>query len=75
MSKVRTFSVVALVVLAVVVVLQNLETVEAKFLFFSIRAPSAVMLMATMAIGFALGVLASFGMRGSKSAERTAIRK
>lgn len=75
MSKVRTFTVVALAILAAIVVLQNLAPVEARFLFFTIRAPSAVMLTATLAIGFALGMLVSFGMRRGARASATATRK
>lgn len=75
MSKVRTFTVAALAILAVIVVLQNLAPVEARFLFFTIRAPSAVMLTATLAIGFALGMLVSFGMRrGARASDPTSKR-
>lgn len=60
MSRARTIGIGVLVLLAVVVVLQNTAEVETRFLFFSLRAPSAVLLTATLFIGFALGVLATW---------------
>ncbi len=49
-----------LALLCVVIILQNTEPVETKFLFLSITMPRAILLMGTTLIGFALGVLVSF---------------
>jgi uncharacterized integral membrane protein len=59
-SRARTIGIAILAVLAVVVVLQNTAEIETRFLFFSIRAPRAVLLTGTLFIGFALGVLATW---------------
>ena len=49
--------IVVLTVLAVVIVLQNTESVETRVLFFSFQLPRAVLLAATLALGFIVGVL------------------
>jgi len=48
-----------LILLAVVIVLQNTETVETRVLFFSLRMPRAVLLLVATSIGFALGLVVS----------------
>lgn len=62
MTRARTIGVTVLAILAAIVVLQNLAVEEANFLFFTVRAPRAVMLTATLGIGFAMGVLVARGM-------------
>ena len=46
-----------LVLIVVVVVLQNTQTVETKLLFFTVRMPNAALLFGTLIIGFAIGVI------------------
>lgn len=53
--KAAVIAVVGLFVL--IVVLQNTAAVETKILFVSITMPRAVLLLGTLLIGFALGVL------------------
>lgn len=43
--------------LVVVVILQNTETVQTRFLFFSLSMPHAVLLFVTLLVGLALGLL------------------
>ena len=66
MTRARVVGFVLLAVVAVVLVLQNTAEVETRVLFFSIRAPRAVLLTATLLIGFALGVLATWHYGRSK---------
>jgi uncharacterized integral membrane protein len=53
----KLFSALFLALLATVILLQNTETVETSFLFLSVSAPLSVLLLATLLIGFALGVI------------------
>jgi uncharacterized integral membrane protein len=53
----KLLSALILALLATVVLLQNTETVETRFLFLTISAPHSVLLLATLLIGFALGVI------------------
>jgi uncharacterized integral membrane protein len=51
-----------LAAIALLLVLQNMAVEEANFLFMTVRAPRAVMMLATLAIGFAIGVLVAMRM-------------
>lgn len=57
LNRFRLIIVSVLVLLTVIVVLQNTETVETKLLFFSISMPRAALLFGALAVGFASGVL------------------
>jgi len=60
---VERFKLIATAILAltgVIIILQNTAPVETKILFLSITMPRAILLIGTMLIGFALGVLVSF---------------
>jgi len=46
-----------LVVLVLIAVLQNRQTVDTKFLFATVSMPRALLLLVTLGIGFAAGVL------------------
>jgi len=59
MKRVKIIAVLILAIVCLIIVLQNTATVETKILFISITMPRAVLLLATTAIGFALGVLVS----------------
>jgi uncharacterized integral membrane protein len=50
-------------ILVLIIVLQNTEAVHTDILFFSMTMPRAVLLFGTLAIGFVLGILASFRRR------------
>lgn len=66
--KIIVFAIVA--ILLVIVVLQNTETVETKFLLLTIPMPRAVLLFVTALGGFVLGLVAAFGFsRKSKEAK------
>jgi uncharacterized integral membrane protein len=59
MKQVKIIAALILAIVCLIIVLQNTATVETKILFISITMPRAVLLLATTAIGFALGVLVS----------------
>jgi len=59
MTKFRLIIATILALLVTVMILQNTETVETKFLFLTVYLPHAVLLLATLFIGFALGVIAT----------------
>ena len=59
MRKAKLIGAIILILLIVIVVLQNTQSVETKILFFTITMPRALLLIATAAIGFVLGLLSS----------------
>jgi uncharacterized integral membrane protein len=69
----KLFSALFLALLATVVLLQNTETVEARFLFLTSSAPLSVLLFATLLIGFALGVILTllYGRKRRKTREQS----
>jgi uncharacterized integral membrane protein len=54
--------------LAGVVVFQNTQTVEARFLFWKASMPSAALLFLTLALGFLLGLLVGYREARAKRA-------
>jgi len=67
MQRFKLITAAILALLGVIIILQNTEPVETKFLFLSITMPRAVLLLGTTLIGFALGVLVSlFLQRNNK---------
>lgn len=57
MSKAKAIGWAAAGVVAVIVLLQNREPVTARFLFWSFKTQQVVMLLGTLALGFAVGML------------------
>lgn len=55
-----------LALLAVIMVVQNLAEEEVVLLFFTVRAPRAILMLSTLGLGFAMGVLIAWGMGRSK---------
>lgn len=68
MTKLKGSLAVVLILLVLIVVFQNREPVETKFLFASITMPQAALLSVTLLIGIAVGMLLSLGL--SKKASR-----
>ena len=66
MKRIKFIGIGVLVLLIVVVVLQNTEKVDTKLLFFTISMPRALLLAATAAIGFLIGIFSSFRIRKVK---------
>ena len=58
-SRVKLIVAGILGLLVLIVILQNTEAVETRFLFLTISMPRAVLLFGTTLLGFILGVLLS----------------
>ena len=55
-QKLKIAGIAVLALLVLIVVLQNTESVETKFLFFSITMPRAALLFGALVVGFIIGV-------------------
>ena len=58
-SKIKLGAIGILVLLGLIIVLQNTESVRTKVLFMEIAMPRALLLFVTLTIGFASGVAAT----------------
>lgn len=59
LQKAKYIGIGCAVLVVIIVVLQNTETVQTQILFFTIEMPRAAMLFGAMLIGFAIGVIAA----------------
>jgi uncharacterized integral membrane protein len=59
MKKMKLIGALAAIILSVIVILQNTQPVETKFLFIEITMPNAVSLGLTLLIGISIGILAA----------------
>lgn len=59
-----------LLVLAIVVVLQNTETVDTKLLFVTLSMPRALLLFLTLLVGAVIGLLIGTRLPGLSKKER-----
>lgn len=66
MKRIKLIGIGVLVLLIIIVVFQNTERVDTKLLFFTITMPRALLLAATAAIGFIVGLMSSLKIRKSK---------
>ena len=69
MGKAKLVTAFVLVGLVAVVVLQNTQLVETKFLFVTVTMPRAALLGFAMLIGVAIGILVSFVLVARKSGD------
>jgi uncharacterized integral membrane protein len=67
MQKAKLLAIAALALIAIAFVIQNSDPVTAHFLFFTVSAAQAVMLLTTLTIGFLLGILVTMVLRGKRS--------
>jgi putative membrane protein len=58
-NKLKIIGIALVVLIVVIVVLQNTQAVETKLLFLTVTMPNAALLLGTLIIGFAIGVLTS----------------
>ena len=56
-NKLKIVGVAVIVLIVLIVVLQNTQSVETTLLFLTVTMPNAALLFATLIIGFAIGVL------------------
>lgn len=62
MAKLKLSAALVLMLLVLVVVFQNTQAVETRFLFISFSMPRAALLAITFLIGAAAGILLSFSL-------------
>jgi len=62
MVRAKLITAFILVAVVIVVVLQNTQPVETKFLFMTMIMPRAALLGITLLIGFASGILLALGL-------------
>ena len=66
MKRIKIIGIGVLVLLIIIVVLQNTERVDTRLLFFTITMPRALLLAATAALGFIIGLMSSLKISKSK---------
>lgn len=62
MAKLKLSAALVLILLVLIVVLQNTQAVETRFLFITFTMPRAALLAITFLIGAAAGILLSFSL-------------
>lgn len=62
MVKVKLYTALTLILLVLIVVFQNREPIETKFLFATVTMPRAALLAVTLLAGIAVGMLLSLGL-------------
>ncbi|MBC8423881.1 LapA family protein [bacterium] len=67
MARAKLITVFALVVAALIIILQNTQPVETKLLFVTVTMPRAALLAVTMLIGTGIGMLVALGLSGKKT--------
>ena len=64
LNKIKLYTGLALLAIVLIVVFQNTQTVETKFLFMTMTMPRAALLGMTMLIGVFIGILSSLALLG-----------
>jgi uncharacterized integral membrane protein len=67
MARAKLIAAFVLVVVGLIVVLQNTQPVETRFLFMAVTMPIAALLAITLLIGIAVGMLVALGLSGKKT--------
>lgn len=67
MKNIKIILVTVVVSLSVVVALQNTQQVETKFLFTTVTMPRVLLLLATLALGFFIGIITAGLLRRKSS--------
>jgi len=72
LKKIKIVVAVVLVTVAIIIALQNRETVETKLLFVTVVMPRAALLFVTLVIGFTGGVITTWSIVTRSKKEATA---
>ena len=67
MARVKLFVALVLVAVVLIIIFQNRQPVETKFLFVTLTMPRAALLATTMLIGVGVGMLVALGLSGTIS--------
>ena len=70
MKRLKLIGALTAVLLSVMVILQNTQPVETRFLFVTITMPNAVLLGLTLLIGIAAGILFSLTLSGKRKTRK-----
>jgi len=70
MKRLKLIGALTAVLLSVMVILQNTQPVETRFLFVTITMPNAVLLGLTLLIGIALGILVSLTLSSKRTTRK-----
>ena len=72
MRKLRLWGILTLVMVAIIVVFQNTQSVVTRFLFVTVSMPNAAQIAIIFLLGFAVGLMTALGVslkaRGSGAA-------
>lgn len=68
MNRFKRYGLIISAILIAFIIFQNTETVNTKFLFFSVSMPRALLLFLTALIGFSAGMLFAFRTKKQNSA-------
>ena len=71
MSKAKIIVASIAVVLMIIVVAQNTQSVETRILFVTLAMPRAVLLMLTFGIGAVVGLLVALTLSGKKKTKQS----
>ncbi|MFH7319735.1 lipopolysaccharide assembly protein LapA domain-containing protein [Desulfurivibrio sp. D14AmB] len=69
-SKFKLLLALLLVALVAVLIIQNVEPTEVRFLFITVIMPRAALLAITLLAGIAIGILISLALSGHRSDRR-----
>jgi uncharacterized integral membrane protein len=64
LKKIKLYTGLVLLAIVLIVVFQNTQVVETKFLFMTMTMPRAALLAITMLIGIFIGILISLSISG-----------
>ena len=67
MQKFKLITLLVLAVLAIVLVLQNTQAVDTRLFFVTVTMPRAALLMLTLLMGFACGLLTAIAFRQKRT--------
>jgi len=66
MKNFKTITIAVVILLFLIVILQNTQSVETKFLFVRVTMPRAFLLMLTFLFGFVAGLFVTLRLKGKK---------
>jgi uncharacterized integral membrane protein len=70
MARLKLIAALTAVLLSIIVILQNTQPVETKFLFTTITMPNAALLGLTLLIGIAVGIVVALALSGKREPKK-----